>query len=170
MHLSAKNFNKQTTFISDIWSQSVHHRSLVSTYTWLQFLQHGHFSLVRIFHCNLYPVHDNKTEALIDWLWSPYGIGQTIIFLLHGFFFLFFLSFFSSPNLRVGDWMSAILPHMVWPYCKFKMQVWNVLHAARWKCRTQKIAKKSPSAHHRRNLSGYIFATKAQINNRKKTC
>jgi len=29
------------------------------------------------------------------------------------------------------------------------MQVWNVLHAARWKYRTQKIAKKSPSAHHR---------------------
>ena len=42
-----------------------------------------------------------------DFLWSPYGIGQTIIFLLCGFFFLlcsflFLLSssfFFSSPNL-----------------------------------------------------------------------
>jgi len=33
------------------------------------------------------------------------------------------------------------------------MQVWNVLHAARWKCRTQKIAKNSPSAHHRTTLS-----------------
>ena len=43
------------------------------------------------------------------------------------------------------------------------MQVWNVLHAARWKCRTQKIAKKSPSAHHRTILLGYIFATKARI-------
>jgi len=43
-----------------------------------------------------------------------------------------------------------------------------VLHAARWKCRTQKIAKKSPSAHHRTTLSGYIFATKAHIDNRKK--
>jgi len=48
------------------------------------------------------------------------------------------------------------------------MQVWNVLRAARWKYRTQKIAKKSPSGHHRTNLSGYIFATKAYINNRKK--
>jgi len=38
------------------------------------------------------------------------------------------------------------------------MQVWNVLHAARWKCRTQKIAKNLPSAHHRTTLSGYIFA------------
>jgi len=30
---------------------------------------------------------------------------------------------------------------MVWPYCEFRMQVWNVLHAAGWKYRTQKIAK-----------------------------
>jgi len=43
-----------------------------------------------------------------------------------------------------------------------------VLHAACWKCRTQKIAKKSPSAHHRTTLSGYIIATKARIDNRKK--
>ena len=31
-----------------------------------------------------------------------------------------------------------------------------------------KIAKKSPSGHHRTTLSGYIFATKARIDNRKK--
>ena len=48
------------------------------------------------------------------------------------------------------------------------MQVWNVLHAARWKCRMQKIAKSLPSVHHRTTLSGYIFATKARIDNRKK--
>jgi len=48
------------------------------------------------------------------------------------------------------------------------MQILNVLHAARWKYRTQKIAKNSPSGHHRTNLSGYIFATKACIDNRKK--
>jgi len=48
------------------------------------------------------------------------------------------------------------------------MQVWNMLQAARWKCRTQKITKKSPSAHRRTTLSGYIFATKACIDNRKK--
>ena len=48
------------------------------------------------------------------------------------------------------------------------MQVWNVLHVARWKWRTQKIAKKSPSAHHRTTLSGYIFTTKAHIDNQKK--
>jgi len=36
-----------------------------------------------------------------------------------------------------------------------RMQVWNVLHAARWKYRTQK----SSSGHNRTTLSGYIFAT-----------
>ena len=45
--------------------------------------------------------------------------------------------------------------------CKFRMQVFNVLHAARWKYMTQKIAKNLPSVHHRTTLSGYIFATKA---------
>ena len=51
---------------------------------------------------------------------------------------------------------------------QFRMQVWNMLHAARWKCRTQEIAKNSPSGHHRVTFSGYIFATKAHIDNRKK--
>ena len=32
----------------------------------------------------------------------------------------------------------------------------------------KKVAKKSPSGHHRTTLSGYIFATKAHIDNRKK--
>ena len=48
------------------------------------------------------------------YLWSPYVIGQTIyIFIL----FLSSSSFFFFPRLisAVGDWMSAILPHMVWP-------------------------------------------------------
>jgi len=39
---------------------------------------------------------------------------------------------------------------------------------AGWKCRTQKSCQKSSSGHHRTTLSGYIFATKACINNRKK--
>jgi len=29
--------------------------------------------------------------------------------------------------------MSTTLPHMVWPSCEFRVHVWNVLHAARWK-------------------------------------
>jgi len=48
------------------------------------------------------------------------------------------------------------------------MQVWNLLHAARWKHRTQKRRQKSPSGHHSTTLSGYIFATKARIDKQKK--
>jgi len=48
------------------------------------------------------------------------------------------------------------------------MQVWNLLHMARWKYITQKWRKKSPSAHHFTTFSGYIFASKACIDNRKK--
>jgi len=38
------------------------------------------------------------------------------------------------------------------------MQVWNLLHAARWKHRMQKSRQKSPSGHHPTTLSGYIIA------------
>jgi len=48
------------------------------------------------------------------------------------------------------------------------MHSWNVLHMARWKCRAQKIAKNLPSGNHCTTLLGYIFATKACIDNRKK--
>jgi len=42
------------------------------------------------------------------------------------YIFILFLLLYSSflfPRLisAVGDWMSAILPHMVWPQCKFRM-------------------------------------------------
>jgi len=47
------------------------------------------------------------------------------------------------------------------------MQVWNVLRAARWKCRTKNRQKLS-SGHHRTSFSGYIFATTARIDTGKK--
>ena len=49
-------------------------------------------------------------------LWSPYVIGQTIIFLPCSFFLLFPSIFFFFPRLisAVGDWMSTILLHMAW--------------------------------------------------------
>ena len=47
------------------------------------------------------------------------------------------------------------------------MQVSNVLQAARWKYRTQKSRQKLPFGHHCTTLSGYIFATKACIDNWK---
>ena len=41
-----------------------------------------------------------RQNLTLVFLWSPYGIGQTIIFPCCGLFFLLFLlSFFSSPNL-----------------------------------------------------------------------
>jgi len=43
-----------------------------------------------------------------------------------------------------------------------------MLEAARWKYRTEKLAKKSPYGHHRTTLSGHILATEARIDNRKK--
>ena len=50
----------------------------------------------------------------VDNLWSPYGIGRPYIFSRCGLVFFFLLSF---PRLisAAADWMSAILPHMVWP-------------------------------------------------------
>jgi len=38
---------------------------------------------------------------------------------------LWFVSFFFFPRLisAAADWMSTILPHMVWPQCEFRMQV-----------------------------------------------
>ena len=47
-------------------------------------------------------------------LWSPYGIGQTIIFSCCGLFFLSIFLFFPRLISAAADWMSAILPHMVW--------------------------------------------------------
>ena len=56
-----------------------------------------------------------KCEQLYLYLlWSPYGTGQTIIFSCCGLFFLS-SSFFPRLISAAADWMSAILPHMVWP-------------------------------------------------------
>jgi len=81
-----------------------------------------------------------------------------------GFFFYLLSSsiFFSSPNLsgrRLDVYHTSL--HMVWPYCEFRMQVCNVLLAG------NTGSKKSPSGHHHTNLSGYIFTTKAHIDNQK---
>ena len=48
-------------------------------------------------------------------LWPPYGIGQAIIFLPCGFFLSYFFFFFPRLMSAAADWMSTILPHMVWP-------------------------------------------------------
>jgi len=59
--------------------------------------------------------------------------------------------------------MSAILAHMVWPSCEFMMPVSNVLHTARWKYRTQKIAKKSPKNRHLCTIAQLCRAISSQL-------
>jgi len=46
-------------------------------------------------------------------LWPPYVIVADIIFFPCDFYILFF--FFPRLISAGGDWMSTILPHMVWP-------------------------------------------------------
>jgi len=92
-------------------------------------------------------------------LWPRYGIGQAIISLPRGFFFSFVLSFFflfSSHNLsgrRLDVYYTSTHGAALVPQCEFRMQIWNVLRAAAWKCRTQEIAINSPSGHHRTTWS-----------------
>jgi len=53
---------------------------------------------------------------VISLLWSPYNRADHYIFALWFLsFFFFLLSFFPRLISAVGDWMSTILPHMVWP-------------------------------------------------------
>ena len=55
--------------------------------------------------------------TVLQLLWSPYGIGQAIIFSSCVFFFLSSSFFLFFPRLisAVGDWMFTIHWHMVWP-------------------------------------------------------
>jgi len=65
------------------------------------------------------------------------------------------VSFFHA----VACWMSTIRPHMMCSWCEFRMQVWNVLHAARWKCRTQK----SPKIGHLGTIAQLCWAISSQV-------
>jgi len=97
-------------------------------------------------------------------LWSPYVIGQTIIFLPCGFFLS---SFFPRLISATVGCISTIFTHMAWPSANLKCM-------SEMCCSLQiKGAKKSPKiaiwapSH---NFVDCIFATKARIDNRKKTC
>ena len=71
--------------------------------------------LVHGFRCYDYIMPNAKCQRVLVWLslWSPYVIGQTIIFLPCDFYLL--ISFFPRLISAVGDWISTILPHTVWP-------------------------------------------------------
>jgi len=100
-------------------------------------------------------------------LWSPYVLGQTIIFLPCDFYLPSSI-FFPHLISAVGDWMSAILYFHTW--CGL---------SANLECRSEMCCmqlaentgcKKSSLWHHRTTLSGCIFTAEACIDNQKKTC
>jgi len=78
------------------------------------------------------------------------------------------ISIFFFPRLisAVRDWMSAVLPHMVWKYGSAYLGCRSETCCTRLAANTGR--KNSPFCHHRTNLSGCIFAAKACIDNRKK--
>ena len=95
----------------------------------------------------------------------PYVIGQAIIFLPCGFSLsICLLLFFSSPNLS-GRRLDV---SHTWTHGVALVRISNAgLKCASlgWlKIQDAKMMQKSPS----HNLSGYIFASKAHIDNRKK--
>jgi len=94
--------------------------------------------------------------SVLDWLWRP-------IFVLWFLPSIFLCSFFSSPNLS-GRKLDV---YHTSTHGVALVQINAGLKCAA--CSSLKIqdAKKLPSGHHRTTLSGYIFATKALINNGK---
>ena len=96
-------------------------------------------------------------------LWSPYVIGQTIIF--SSCFFLLLRSFFPRLISAVGDWMFTI-DFGTWCGLSANLECRSEMRCTRLAANTGR--KKSSSTHHRTTLSGHIFATKACIDNRKK--
>jgi len=73
-------------------------------------------------------------------LWSPYVIGQTIIFLPC----CFFLSIFFFPRLITAavDWMSTILIHMAWPIANLECRSETCCSRLAANTGRKKVAKK----------------------------
>jgi len=108
------------------------------------------FAVVDVLHVTI------NTTYKLQFLWPPCAADADIIF-LSCFFFLSFLVF-SSPYLS-GCRLDV--------YHTFRMQVWNVQHAARWNTGR----KKSPKNSHLSTIAQLCrAATKVCIDNRKKIC
>jgi len=101
---------------------------------------------------------------LVSYLWPPYVIWQAITFLPCDFFYLSSF-FFSSPILNC---------HRLDVYhtSTHGVDLVRILRCRSETCCTRLAKstgrKKSPSRHRHTTLSGYIFTTKARIDNRKK--
>jgi len=104
------------------------------------------------------PAQQMRTLYFCPVVSSPYVIGQTIIFLPCDFYLSSSSFFLSSPNLS-GRRLALV-----------RIYDASLKPAARGSLEMQdaKSRQKSPSGHHRTTLSGYIFATKACIDSRKK--
>jgi len=101
-------------------------------------------------------------------LWPPCVADADVIFLPCSFFLSSSCLFLSSPNLsrrRLDVYHTST--HGV-----ALVRIWNAslkrAACGSLKIQDAKLTQKSPSAHHRTTLSGYIFATNAWIDNRKK--
>jgi len=80
------------------------------------------------------------------WLWPPCVADADIIFVPCDFYLLS-IFFYSSSNFsgrRLDVYHTSTQCHDV-VQCEFRIHVWNVLHAAHWKYRMQKIAICAPS-------------------------
>jgi len=100
-------------------------------------------------------------------LWPPYEIGQAIIFLPCGFFLLsifrpFFRAYCQRPQI-------GCLPYFhTWCGPSANLECRSEMCSMRLAGNTGR--KKSPFWRYHTTLSGYIFGTKAYIDNREKTC
>jgi len=103
----------------------------------------------------LYTVRQRPYVLILFLLWPPCVADADIIFCP------VVSSSSSFPRLisAVAGWMSTILAHMVWSEMCCTGLAANT---------GRKKSLKTPSAHHRTTLSGYIFATKACIDNQEK--
>ena len=125
-------------------------------------------------HRNIIRLWRQETRSLgYPAVLSFYGrpvIGQTLIFSSCRLFALsIFFYLFSRLISAAIDWMSTILH--TWCGLSVNLRCRSETCCTRLAentARTQKSRQKSPSGHHRTTLSGYIFATKARIDNRKK--
>ena len=84
---------------------------------------------------------------------------------------IFFLFFLSSPNLSRHRLDVYQLPYFhTWRGSRANLECRSERRCTQLTANAgpKNVAKKSPSGHHPTTLSGYIFATKACIDNRKK--
>jgi len=116
--------NRRDTFIRPImltahaptcWLSLILYNSNQRQCLWCYPHDHGHCRSCRI-HCML-SISICYLLLVFLFLWSPYVIGQTIIFVpctlfLSSIYLLFFPRLISAA---ATGWMSTILWHMVWP-------------------------------------------------------